>query len=116
VTGLLDEVGDLGRVKLRELAVGNAQSGRGYVCDERLDRGEVHDGLGLHVLTDVLAEDPTQERSLARVDSDDLPLVVDLGDLDLVRGDQATSHQVDQVARQQVFGEQELTGTTLEAA
>jgi len=28
-----------------------------------------------------------------------------LGDLDLVRGDQATSHQVDQVARQQVFGE-----------
>ena len=45
---------------------------------------------------------------------DDLPLVVDLGDLDLVRGDQAAAHQVDEVARQEVLGEQELTGTALE--
>jgi hypothetical protein len=85
------------------------------VRDERLDGGEVHDGLGLDALTDVLAEDSTQERSLTRVDADDLPLAVDLGDFDLVGGDETTANQVDQVSRQQVFGEQELTGTALES-
>jgi hypothetical protein len=84
--------------------------------DERLDRGEVDDRLGLHALADLLAEHPTQEGTATRVHPDHLPLRVDLGYLDLVGDDQSTTHEVDQVSREQIFGEQQFTGTSLESA
>ncbi len=116
VAGLLDEVGDLGGVQLGQLAVRDAQARGGHVADEGLDRGEVDDGLGLDALTHARTQQAAQQRASPGVDADDLPLAVDLGDLDLVRGDEATAHQVDQVAREQVLGEEELAGAPLEPA
>ena len=63
---------------------------------------------------DVLAQHAGAPAGAARVDADDFPLVVDLGDLNLVGGDQAAAHEVDQVTREQVLGEQEFARATLE--
>ena len=68
----------------------------------------------LHARSDLVSEHPTQQRTPTRVDPDDLPAPVDLGDLNLVGDNDATAHQVDEVARQQVFGEEDLAGTSLE--
>ena len=57
MAGLFDEVGDLGGVQLRELAVGMRRRAVGTCDDERLDGGEVDDRLGLHARADVLAEE-----------------------------------------------------------
>ncbi len=105
VARLLDEVGDLGRVKFGELSIGDAQARGRNVSDERLDRGEVDNGLGLDALSDLLAQYASQERTTTRVHADHFPLSIDLGDLDLVGDDQAPAHEVDEVARQEVLGE-----------
>ena len=44
VGGRLDEVGDLRRVQVRQLAVGEAQPRAGHVADERLHVGPVEEG------------------------------------------------------------------------
>ena len=49
-------------------------------------------------------------------DARHLPGAVHLGQLDLVGPDQPAPHDVDEMARRQVPGEEQLTGTTLEPA
>ena len=106
VARLLHEVGDLGGVQLGELSIRDAKSRRRNVSDERLDRGEIDNGFGLHPLSDLLAQNPSQEWPATGVDTDDFPSSVDLGNLDLVGDDQASTYEVYEVARQEVFGEQ----------
>jgi hypothetical protein len=66
-------------------------------------------------LTDALSEDPSKEWSTTGVDTDHLPLAVNLGDLDVVRRDETSADQVDEVSSQQVFGKEQFTGATLES-
>jgi hypothetical protein len=63
-----------------------------------------------------VSKDSAQQRSTTRVDADDFPAPIDLGNLDLVGGHDATAHQVDEVSREQVFGEKNLSGSSLESS
>jgi hypothetical protein len=64
----------------------------------------------------LLPEHAAKEGAPSGVDAHDLPAAVDLGDLDLVGDDEPPAHQVDEMARQQVLGQQQFAGTALEAA
>jgi hypothetical protein len=85
------------------------------VRDEGLDGSKVHDGLRLDALTEGAPEHATKEGAATRVDAHDFPPSINLGDFNLIRDYQAAAHQVNEVAGEQVFGEQELTGAALEA-
>jgi hypothetical protein len=67
-------------------------------------------------LTHALSERATKERSTTWVDAHDLPFAFDLGDLDVVRSDEATANQVDEVSRQEVLSQEEFAGATLKTA
>ena len=84
--------------------------------DERLNRCEVDNPVRLHASTDFLTKHPAQQRTSTRVNPHDLPAPIDLRDFDLIRDDDAPAHQVDEVACQEVFGEEDLSGTSLETA
>jgi hypothetical protein len=62
-----------------------------------------------------VAEHATQERASSGIDAHDLPATVNFGDLDLVGDDDAPPHQINEVTGEKIFGEQQLTRTTLEA-
>ena len=51
-----------------------------------------------------------------RVDADDLPGAVHVGELDLVGADESSGHEVDQVVGREVAGEQQFARTPLESA
>ena len=63
---------------------------------------------------DLVSQHAAEERTTTGVHADDFPASVDLGDLDLVGDDDATAHEVDEVAGQEVLGEQHLSRTALE--
>jgi hypothetical protein len=86
------------------------------VRHEGLDRGEVNNGLSLYALAHFLAEYATKERSASRVDSHDFPSALHLGNFNLIGNDEATTNQVDEVTRQEVFGQKKLPGATLETS
>jgi hypothetical protein len=115
VARLLDEVGNLGGMKFGQFAIGNSKSRGRHVRDKGLDRRKVNNRLRLHALTNALSKDPTQEWSTTGVDTHNLPLAVDLGNLDVVRRDETTADQVYEVSCQQVFRQQQFTGATLES-
>jgi hypothetical protein len=61
-------------------------------------------------------ENSAKEGTPTRVDAHDFPAAIDLGDLDLVGDDDAATHQVDEVTSEEVFGEEELSRSTLKTA
>ena len=116
VTGLLDEVGDLGRVQLGQLAVRDAQARRRHVRDERLDGGEVDDRLGLDALAHALAEQAAQEAADVRGRRPRPPSVPSIWaiSISLAMISRPRTRLIE-VARQQVLGQEQLAGATLEA-
>ena len=62
--------------------------------------------VGLNARSDFLPEHPTQQRSTTGVNAHDFPAPINLGNLDLVGDHDATAHQVDEVSRQEIFGEE----------
>ena len=115
VRSRFDEVGDLCRSEPGELAVRDPHPRGRDVRDERLDALPVDD---------LAQPDPPGEKAWQRasdrsprrgVDTDHVPRPVDLGELDLVRPDEASTDDIDDVAPGEVALEQQLARTTLEA-
>lgn len=99
-----------------QLAIGNAQARRRHVTDERFDRGKVHDGFGLDERPETRAQQAAEEGAATGIHPDHLPAAVDLGQLNFVPRNQAAVHQIDEVARHEVFAQQNLARTALEAS
>ena len=97
------------RYGMRRRAVGTWATNGSMLSQSTIEPGPLLRAIGR-------GSDPAQDATAARVDADDLPVTVDAGELDLVGADQPPAHQVDQVARRQVAGEQQLAGAALELA
>ncbi len=69
----LDEVGDLRRVQLGELRVGDAQAHRRHMSDERLDARPVEELAGGDVRAEPLRQEAPQAAAGTGVDADDAP-------------------------------------------
>ena len=63
-----------------------------------------------------MTQHAAKERATARVHANHFPASVNLGNLDFVGDDQPATNQVDEIARQEVFGQQEFTGSAFETA
>ena len=116
VTGLFDQVGDLCGVQFGELAIRNSQPSRRARARRTVrstrSRRWPRTSRGLPTLV------PRIRRRSERLPGSTPTTsqrVVDLGDLDLVRRDQAATDQVDQVAGEQVLREQQFTGASLKS-
>ena len=109
-----DEVGDLGGVEFRQLAVGNPKASGGDVAHEWLDGLPVHERLRVDVARESSWEQAPEQRATSSIDADHFPRAIHLGEFDLVGGDQASTHQVDEVASHQVLGQEQLARTALE--
>jgi hypothetical protein len=103
-------------VQLGEFAVWDAKACRRDVRYEWLNGREVHDGVDFDPLANLLAEHSAKERAPTRVDTDNLPSTIDLGNLDLIGNDEPSSNQVDEMTREQVLSEQQFTRSSLESA
>ena len=109
-----DEVGDLGGVEFRQFAVGNPKASGGDVANEGLNGFPVHEGLWVDMTGEASGEEATEQGSTTGIDANHFPRAIHLGEFDLVGGDEASTHQVDEVASHQVLGQEQLARTALE--
>ena len=83
--GGLDQVGDLGRVKLGQLGVGDPQAHRRDVPHEWLDLRPVQEVARGDALSQWFWQQATQASTWPRVHTDHTPRARNVGQLDLVR-------------------------------
>ena len=114
--GGLHEIGDLGRMQLGELGVGDPQAHRRDVTHEWLHAGPIQEVASGDALPERPRQQPAQASTRPRVHADHAPGAGDVGQLDLVRPHQSCAVDIDQLAVEHVALEQDLLLATLEVA
>jgi len=115
VRGRFDEVGDLGGMEPGQLAERDAQARRGDMGHEGLDARPVDDLPGRDAPSQGTRQEMPQRHPGTGVDRHHLPAPFDAGQLDLVGPDEACPVEVDDVAGEEVAGQEQLAGPALEA-
>ena len=113
----LDEVGELGRVQLRELRVRHAQAHGRHVAGERLDATPSRGTRPARSASaSARGNEPAQQPRRPGVDADDAVPAVEPRELDLVRAHEARAVDVDQLPVEHVLLQQHLLRAALERA
>ena len=74
----------------------------------------VHEMLRLHSVRQAARHKASQQWSPPRVDTDDFPTTLTVGEFNVIGGNEASTHQVDEVTSEQVLRQEQLAWSTFE--
>ena len=79
---------------------------------EGLNGLPVHEMLRLHSVRQAPGHEAPQQWSTPRVDADDFPTTLTVGEFNVIGGNEASTHQVDEVTSEQVLCQEQLAWST----
>ena len=113
--GSLDEIGDLTRMELRQLAGAHPQPRAGNVAHERLDARPVENSPCRCTSPEPSRQEPSQRAAQADIDAHDAPGALDEGQLDVARARQSRPGYVDEAVPEDVLAQENFPRPALEA-